>query len=139
MTSNNILFVIIMNEKKIINYNEFSIDENELTDSLIKMKLLYDHATFNLHKFQVEELIKDYEQLKNLREDIQVKYFSIYEKLSEEGLIEGDLDKINWGLNREKENEVWNSELKLISDMKTDFDMAISMIESGEAEAIINK
>lgn len=139
MTSNNILFVIIMNEKKIINYNEFSIDENELTGSLIKMKLLYDHATFNLHKFQVEELIKDYEQLKNLREDIQVKYFSIYEKLSEEGLIEGDLDKINWGLNREKENEVWNSELKLISDMKIDFDMAISMIESGEAEAIINK
>ena len=128
-----------MNEKKIINYNEFSIDENELTDSLIKMKLLYDYATFNLHKFQVEELIKDYEQLKNLREDIQVKYFSIYEKLSEEGLIEGDLDKINWGINREKENEVWNSELKLINDMKTDFDMAISMIENGEAEAIINK
>ena len=39
----------------------------------------------------------------------------------------------------EKENEVWNSELKLINDMKTDFDMAISMIENGEAEAIINK
>ena len=126
-----------MYEEKIINYEEFSSDENEWFYGFSNMMLFYDHDTFNLYKFHLEKLIKDYEQLKNLREDIQVKFFSIYEKLSEECLTEGDLDKIKWGLNREKENEVWNLELKLINDMKTEFDMVINLFEC--YEAIINK
>lgn len=95
---------------------------------------MYDHARFKLHKFQVEDLIKDYEQLKKLREVIQVKYFSIYEELLAEDLIEGELDAGIWGFTREHENEVWDSELRLMSDIKTNFDIAIAMIESGEAE-----
>ena len=95
---------------------------------------MYDHARFKLHKFQVEDLIKDYEQLKKLREVIQVKYFSIYEELLAEDLIEGELDVSVWGITREHENEVWDSEIRLMSDIKTNFDIAIAMIESGEAE-----
>ena len=54
-----------------------------------------------------------------------------------EDLIEGELDTSIWGITREHENEVWDSELRLMSNIKTNFDMAINMIESGEAEQAI--
>ena len=126
-----------MNEDKIKTYDELNDDEKEVMDSFRKMKLLYDHSRFRLHKLQVEDLINDYEQLKKLREEIQVKYFSIYEELLAEDLIEGELDAIIWGITRDQENEVWDSELRLMSDIKTNFDMAINMIESGAAEQAI--
>lgn len=126
-----------MNKEKIRRYDELKDDEKEVLDSFRKMKLMYDHARFKLHRIQVEYLINDYEQLKKLREEIQVKYFSIYEELLSENLIEGELDASVWGINREYENELWDSELKLMSDIKINFDMAIAMIESGEAEQAI--
>ena len=126
-----------MNKEKIKTYDECNVDEKEVLDSFRKMKLMYDHARFKLHRLQVEDLINEYEQLKKLREEIQVKYFSIYEELLAEDLIEGELDASVWGITREHENEVWDSELRLISDIKINFDMAIAMIESGEAEQSI--
>ena len=68
---------------------------------------------------------------------IQVKYFSIYEELLAEDLIEGELDASIWGITREHENEIWDSEIRLMSDIKTQFDIGIDMIESGEAEQAI--
>ena len=126
-----------MNNDRIKKYDELDVDEKEVLDSFRKMKLMYDHARFRLHKLQVEDLINDYEQLKRLREEIQVKYFSIYEELLAEDLIEGELDAGIWGITREHENEIWDSEIRLISDIKREFDMAINMIESGEAEQAI--
>ena len=35
------------------------------------------------------------------------------------------------------ENETWDSEVKLMSEIKTNFDIAINMIEIGEAEQMI--
>ena len=126
-----------MNNEKIKTYDECSVDEKEVLDSFRKMKLLYDHARFKLHRIQVEDIIKDYEELRKLREEIQVKYFSIYEELLAEDLIEGELDASVWGITREYENEVWDSEIRLMSDIKTNFDIAIHMIENGEAEQAI--
>ena len=126
-----------MNEDKIKTYDELNDDEKEVMDSFRKMKLLYDHSRFRLHKLQVEDLINDYEQLKKLREEIQVKYFSIYEELLAEDLIEGELDAGIWGITREHENEIWDSELRLMSDIKTNFDIALHMISSGAAEQAI--
>ena len=126
-----------MNNNEIRKYDELDVDEKEVLDSFRQMKLLYDHARFKLHKLQVEDLINDYEQLKKLREEIQVKYFSIYEELLAEELIEGELDAGVWGITREHENEIWNSEIRLMSDIKTEFDIGIAMIESGEAEQAI--
>ena len=126
-----------MSNKKIKTYNECSADEKEVLDSFRQMKLLYDHARFRLYKNKVEDLINDYKQLKKLREDIQFKYFSIYEDLIDEKLIEGELDASIWGNTREHENEVWDSEVRLMSDIKTNFDIALNMIESGEAEQAI--
>ena len=126
-----------MNKEKIKTYDECSVDEKEVLDSFRKMKLLYDHARFRLYKNKVEDLINDYEDMKKLREDIQFKYFSIYGELIDEKLIEGELDVSIWGNAREHENEVWDSEVRLMSDIKTNFDIALTMIESGEAEKSI--
>lgn len=126
-----------MNKEKIKTYDECNADEKEVIDSFRKMKLLYDHARYKLHKHNVEELISDYEKLMNLREEIQSKYFSIYDELISEDLIEGELDATIWGITREHETETWNSELRLMTDIKTNFDIAIHMIESGEAEQFI--
>ena len=132
-----------MFNEKIKTYNECSADEKEVLDSFRQMKLLYDHARlydyarFRLYKNKVEDLLNDYEELKKLRENIQFKYFSIYDELVNEKLIEGELDASIWGNAREHENEVWDAELRLMSDIKTNFDIAIRMIESGEAEQAI--
>ena len=126
-----------MNKEKIRTYDELKDDEKEVLDSFRKMKLMYDYARFRLHKLQVEDLINDYEELKKLRKEIQVKYFSIYEELLAEDLIEGELDASIWGITRDHENETWDAELRLMSDIKTNFDIAINMIESGEAEQAI--
>ena len=126
-----------MSNEKIKTYNECSADEKEVLDSFRQMKLLYDHARFRLYKNKVEDLIEDYEELKKLREDIQFKYFSIYGELLAEDLIEGELDASIWGNTRENENKTWDAELRLMSDIKTNFDIALNMIESGEAEQAI--
>ena len=126
-----------MSNEKIKTYNECSADEKEVLDSFRKMKLLYDYARFRLYKNKVEDLINDYEELKKLRDEIQFKYFSIYGELLAEDLIEGELDASIWGNTREHENETWDSELRLMSDIKTNFDIALTMIESGEAEQSI--
>lgn len=126
-----------MNNEKIKAYDEVNIDEKEVIDRFRQMKLLCDHARFRLHRCQVEHLINDYEELKKLCEEIQVKYFSIYEELLAEDLIEGELDASIWGITREHENETWDAELRLMSDIKTNFDIAINMIESSEAEKSI--
>lgn len=126
-----------MNNERIKKYDELNVDEKEVIDTFRQMKLLYDHARFKYHRSQIENLITDYEELKRLREGIQVKYFSIYEDLLAEDLIEGELDASDWCINREHENETWGSELRLVCDFKREFDIAISMIESGEAEQAI--
>ena len=96
-----------MNNGRIKKYDELNVDEKEVLDSFRKMKLLYDHSRFRLHKLQVEDL------------------------------IEGELDASIWGLTREHENDTWNAELMLMSNIKTNFDIGINMIESGEAEQAI--
>ena len=126
-----------MTYDKIKTYDELNVDEKEVIDTFRQMKLLCDHARFKYHRSQIENLIDDYEELKKLREGIQVKYFSIYEDLLAEYLVDGELDASDWGINRERENERWDSELRLMDEFKKEFDIAIAMIESGEAEQAI--
>ena len=126
-----------MTEDRFRKYDKLEADEKEVIDAFRQMKLMSDYNRFKLYNYKVEELINDYEELKQLRRNIQEKYFSIYEELINEGLIEGELDASIWGITREIENETWDSELQLMSEIKTNFDIAIKMIESGDAEQII--
>ena len=126
-----------MTEDRFRKYDELEDDEKEVLDVFRQMKLLADYNMFKLYKYKVEDLIEDYEELKKLREEIQAKYFSVYDELVNEELIEGEFDASIWGITREKENETWDSEVQLMSEIKTNFDLAIKMIETGEAEQMI--
>lgn len=126
-----------MTEDTIRKYDELKADEKEVFDAFRQMKLISDYNRFRLYNYKVEELMNDYEQLKQLREDIQIKYFTIYEELLAEELIEGELDATDWGITREHENEIWDGELRLMTEIKANFDLAIKMIESGETEQTI--
>ena len=126
-----------MNEYKIRTYDELNVDEKEALDVFRQMKLMADYNRFRFYNLKVENLIAKYEQLKQLREEIQGDYFLIYDELVAEELIEGKLDASDWGITREHENEVWDAELRLMSEIKANFDLAIKMIESGEANQSI--
>lgn len=126
-----------MNEDRFRTYDELEEDEKEVLDVFRQMKLIADYNKFKLYKYKVEDLINDYKKLKHLREEIQEKYFSLYDELKQENLIEGELDASGWGIIRDYENETWNAELELMSEIKTQFDIGIRMIESGEAEQAI--
>lgn len=82
---------IIMTEDRIRKYDELEDDEKEVLDAFRQMKLMSDYNKFKLYKYKVEDLIKDYEELKKLREEIQAKYFSVYDELLNEELIEGGI------------------------------------------------
>ena len=131
------IMVINVDNDRFRKYDELEADEKEVLDVFRQMKLLADYNKFKLYKYKVEDLIEDYEELKKLREEIQAKYFSVYDELLNEELIEGELDASIWGIARELENETWDSEVKLMSEIKTNFDIAINMIETGEAEQMI--
>lgn len=135
--THNIKLVIKMTEDRFRKYDELESDEKEVLDAFRQMKLMSDYNRFKLYNFKVEDLINDYEKLKQLRQTIQAKYFSIYEELLNENLIEGELDASVWGVTRENEDETWDSKLNLLSEIKTHFEIAIKMIESGEAEQVI--
>lgn len=126
-----------MNEEKIRAYDELNVDEKEVLDVFRQMKLMSDYNRFRFYNLKVENLIAKYEKLKQLREEIQGDYFSIYDELVAEELIEGELDASDWGITRDHENETWDSEVRLMSEIKTNFDLAIKMIESGEANQSI--
>lgn len=126
-----------MHEDDIKTYDELEPGEKEVFDTFRQMKLTADHATFRYHKLKLEDLLEDYDKLRKLREEIQEKYFSIYDELLSGGLIDGELDGSDWGFIRENENETWGAEYNLMAEIKAQLDLAISMIESGEAERLI--
>nr|WP_278514408.1 hypothetical protein [Methanobrevibacter smithii] len=126
-----------MNEDKIRTHDELNVDEKEVLDVFRQMKLMSDFNRFGFYNLKVENLISKYEHLKQLREEIQGDYFLIYGELLSEELIEGELDASEWGITRDHENEVWDAELRLMSEIKVNFDLAIKMIETGEADQSI--
>lgn len=126
-----------MDEDKMRTYDELNVDEKEVLDVFRQMKLMSDFNRFKFYNLKVENLIAKYEQLKQLREEIQGDYFLIYDELLSEELIEDELDTSDWGITREYENEVWNAEIRLMSEIKANFDLAIKMIETGEANQFI--
>lgn len=126
-----------MNDDKIRAYDELNVDEKEVLDFFRQMKLESDYNKFRFYNLKVQGLIEKYEQLKRLREEIQSDYFSLYDEIASEELIEGELDAGAWDITREHENEVWDAELRLWSEIKAHFDLAIKMIESSEADQSI--
>ena len=127
----------IMSEEEIKIYDELEPEEKEVFDIFRMMKLDADYSNFKYHIFKLEGLLEDYEELKKLRENIQEKYFSVYDELLSEDLINDVLDLSDWALIREHEKETWDAESNLMAEIKNKLDEAVSMIDSGEAANMI--
>ena len=118
-------------------YNELNDEQKQIIDDFRTMKLNWDHARFSLYKFRIEDILSDYQKMLEFRAGIQLKYHDIIHDLNEDELIEGELDAHKWSTHREQEDLVWTAEMQLLDDVKGNFEMAIKMIESGEAEKSI--
>lgn len=123
-----------MSEEEIKIYDELEPEEKEVFDIFRMMKLDADYSNFKYHIFKLEGLLEDYEELKKLRENIQEKYFSIYEELLSEDLINDVLDASEWASIRDQEKETWDAESNMMLEIKEQLELAMSMIESGEAD-----
>ena len=54
------------------------VSEQDAVELLTNMKIDYDKARLKLINYKLDNLIADYEKLKELRDEIQEKFFSCY-------------------------------------------------------------
>ena len=123
-----------MPEDEIKTYDELEPEQKEVFDTFRKMKFSVDYANFRYQTVKLEDLLEDYEKLRKLRENIQEKYFSIYEELLSEDLINDVVDASEWASIRDQEKETWDTESNMMLEIKEQLELAMSMIESGEAD-----
>ena len=63
------------------------------------MKIDYDKARMQLIDYKLENLIADYEKLKELRDEIQEKFFSVIKTIKENELNDVDINAHEWQKN----------------------------------------
>ena len=63
------------------------------------MKIDYDKAKMQLIDYKLENLIADYEKLKELRDEIQEKFFSVIKTICDNDLDDIDINAHEWQKN----------------------------------------
>ena len=63
------------------------------------MKIDYDKARMQLIDYKLENLIADYEKLKELRDEIQEKFFSVIKTICDNDLDDIDINAHEWQKN----------------------------------------
>lgn len=109
--------------------------ENILND-FRKMKINYDIERFRLMLFQLENLIKDYDNLIKTREEIQEKYFRTIESLNENE-FEIDVKYGRWSEVRLNENTEWKNELDELTQLKYVIEETLELLKNGEIERLL--
>lgn len=90
--------------------------EQEAVKVITNLKLDYDMARLQLINYQLTDLIANYTALKELRDQIQQKFFLVFETIKENGLNDVDINTHEWQKIRDSENTNWNGELDILSD-----------------------
>ena len=108
----------------------------DLLDEFRNLKLGYDSKRFSALAFRLGVLMEKYEQLIQLRKEIQESYFTCAEIIREEGL-EINFDENRWERIRSVEDSEWKFELDEIDEIKYGIEQALALIESGVAEMMI--
>lgn len=128
---------MVMGSNEVKSYDELNIFEKEIIDTIRQFQLEKNHAKLSLYSFKLDDLLKDYDELINLRKSIQMKYFSIFNEIKNEKLVDGEINSNLWYYNRENEDNIWKEELNVLGLIKNTIDENIKLIESGNAEKII--
>ena len=126
-----------MNNTKIKTYGELNAEEKYVLDALRDMKLGYDKARFQLIAYQLTNLIISYEELMELREEIQEQFFAVIEAINDNELDDVDINAHEYQQIRDKENATWQAELNIISDYKYQIDEGLELLNSGVVEQIL--
>ena len=115
-------------------YNE---SEQDALDIFRNMKLDYDKARLQLIEYQLENLIADYEKMKELREDIQQKFFSVIETICDNDLDDVAINAHEWQKIRDNENTNWSDELDVLSDYKYQVNECLQLLNDGTIEQML--
>ncbi|MCR5026770.1 MAG: hypothetical protein K6A34_04960 [Methanobrevibacter sp.] len=93
------------------------------------LQLDYDCERFRLMSYQLENLLEEYDRLLELRENIQLKFFTTLENIKRNGInVEEDYER--WAKVRTSEREEWNSEMDLIVELKYDIDDNLKLLDN---------
>jgi hypothetical protein len=79
------------------------VSEQEAVELLTNMKIDYDKARLQLIDYKLDDLISEYGKLKELRDEIQEKFFSVIETIKENELDDVDIDTHEWQKIRDSE------------------------------------
>ena len=93
------------------------------------LQLDYDCERFRLMSYQLDNLLEEYDKLLELRENIQLKFFTTLENIKRNG-IDVDEDYERWVKVRTSEREEWDSEIDLIVNLKYDIDDNLKLLDN---------
>ena len=127
-----------MINEEIKHNNELGMEEQEAMDMLINIKIGYDKARLGFAEYQLDTLISEYDKLKEIREDIQSKFFLLFETLNEYQISEETIDAHEWQKIRDVEDANWNDELGILSDFKYQINGLLKQLNDGTIEQMIN-
>ena len=76
------------------------LSEQDAVEILTNMKLDYDKARLQLIDYKLGDLIVEYGRLKELRDEIQEKFFSVIKTIKENELDDVDINAHEWQKNK---------------------------------------
>ena len=113
------------------------VSEQDAVEILTQMKIDYDKARLQLIDYKLDDLIAEYGKLKELRDGIQEKFFSVIETICDNDLDDIDINIHEWEKIRDSENTNWNGELDILSDYKYQVNECLDLIYDGTIEKML--
>ncbi|MBR0270506.1 MAG: hypothetical protein IJQ68_00705 [Methanobrevibacter sp.] len=105
-------------------------------DDLDRLKLELECEKFRLMSFQLDNLLEEYDKLIELRQSIQLKFFTALENVKKNGIpVEQDYER--WEKIRTSERDGWNEEIDLIADLKYDVDDNLKLLDNTKMRRIL--
>jgi len=112
---------------------QYSIMTN---DDLDRLKLELECEKFRLMSFQLDNLLEEYDKLIELRQSIQLKFFTTLENVKKNGIpVKQDYER--WEKIRTSERDGWNEEIDLIADLKYDVDDNLKILDNTKMRRIL--
>ena len=86
--------------------------------------------------FQLDNLLEEYDKLIELRQSIQLKFFTTLENVKKNGIpVKQDYER--WEKIRTSERDGWNEEIDLIADLKYDVDDNLKILDNTKMRRIL--
>ena len=105
-------------------------------DDLDRLKLELECEKFRLMSFQLDNLLEEYDKLIELRQSIQLKFFTTLENVKKNGIpVKQDYER--WEKIRTSERDGWNEEIDLIADLKYDVDDNLKILDNTKMRRIL--